>query len=186
MTVLAFGFAGMAVLTLTRRLLFFPLADGVRVTHNDFVHPGEGLRKQHGTLEETQVPAVQCQGEDDVFFFFCECARNGEQGIMDERIISRVHQQQRHIYIMNEMDTAFLLIVFLQSVVSMEFSHDVVVDLHEGCGSVESTQICINHFSGAEPEQCAPVKRKENNLFDCGRTTSWRTRFVFSYHSEGG
>lgn len=30
--------------------------------------------------------------------------------------------------------------------------HDVVVDLHEGCGSIEPAQICVHHFSGAHAE----------------------------------
>lgn len=69
-TVLAFGFAGMGALSLARRLLFLPLTDGVGVSHDDLVHPGEGLREQHGALEETQVPAVKRQGEGHVFFLF--------------------------------------------------------------------------------------------------------------------
>lgn len=83
-----------------------------------------------------------------------ECARNGEQWVVHERIVTRVHQQQRHInlphreknksheqddttwislelftreqsyltHIMNVMNTALLLVVLLQRVVSMEFS----------------------------------------------------------------
>lgn len=69
-TVLAFGFNGMGALTLARRFLFLPLADGIGVAHDDLVHPGEGLREQHSALEETQVSTMQCQSEDHVFFLF--------------------------------------------------------------------------------------------------------------------
>lgn len=46
------------VCALARRFLFLPLAHGVGVTHNHFVHPGEGLREEHRTLEEAQVASV--------------------------------------------------------------------------------------------------------------------------------
>ena len=46
------------VCTLARRFLFLPLAQSVGVTHNHFVHPGEGLREEHCALEEAQVASV--------------------------------------------------------------------------------------------------------------------------------
>lgn len=46
------------VCTLTRRFLFLPLAHGIGVTHDHFVHPGEGLREEHRALEEAQVASV--------------------------------------------------------------------------------------------------------------------------------
>ncbi len=75
-TVLAFGFVGMGTLTLARWFLFLPLADGIGVAHNDFVHPGEGLRDEHSTLEETQVSTMQRQSEDHVFFLFWKVKMN--------------------------------------------------------------------------------------------------------------
>lgn len=80
-TVLAFGFGGMGALTLAWRFLFLPLAHGVGVADYDLVHPGEGLREQHGTLEETQVSPVQRQREDHVFFLFWKVKMN--QGISE-------------------------------------------------------------------------------------------------------
>lgn len=46
------------VCALARRFLFLPLAHGVGVTHNHFVHPGERLGEEHRTLEEAQVTSV--------------------------------------------------------------------------------------------------------------------------------
>lgn len=46
------------VCTLARRFLLLPLAHGVGVTHNHFVHPGEGLGEEHCALEEAQVASV--------------------------------------------------------------------------------------------------------------------------------
>lgn len=46
------------VCTLARRFLFLPLAHGIGVTHNHFVHPGEGLGEEHRTLEEAEVASV--------------------------------------------------------------------------------------------------------------------------------
>lgn len=47
-----------------------PVADGVGVLNYDFVHPGEGMREQHGSLEEAHVAAVQRQGEYHVGHLF--------------------------------------------------------------------------------------------------------------------
>lgn len=44
--------------TLARWFLFLPLAHGVGVTHDHFVHPRERLGKEHGALEKAQVAAV--------------------------------------------------------------------------------------------------------------------------------
>lgn len=46
------------VCALARRFQFLPLAHGVGVTHNHFVHPGERLGEEHRTLEEAQVASV--------------------------------------------------------------------------------------------------------------------------------
>lgn len=46
------------MVALARRFLLLPLADGVGVAHNHFVHPGEGFGEEHGALEEAQVAAV--------------------------------------------------------------------------------------------------------------------------------
>ena len=46
------------VCALAGRLLFLPLAHGVGVAHNHFVHPGEGLGEEHRALEEAQVASV--------------------------------------------------------------------------------------------------------------------------------
>lgn len=40
-----------------------PVADGVRVLDYKLVHPGEGLREQHVSLEEAQVASMLGQGE---------------------------------------------------------------------------------------------------------------------------
>lgn len=52
--------------TLARRFLFLPLAQGIGVAHNHFVHPGEGLGEEHRALEEAQVASVQRQGKDHI------------------------------------------------------------------------------------------------------------------------
>lgn len=57
---------------LAGRPQLLPAADGVRVLHDDLVHPGEGLREQHGPLEEAQVASVLRQGEDHVGHLLCE------------------------------------------------------------------------------------------------------------------
>lgn len=44
--------------TLARRFLLLPLAHGVGVAHNHFVHPGERLGEEHRALEEAQVASV--------------------------------------------------------------------------------------------------------------------------------
>lgn len=49
--------------TLTDRLLLLPAADGVGVLHYDLVHPGEGLREQHSSLEKTHVAPMLSQGK---------------------------------------------------------------------------------------------------------------------------
>lgn len=54
--------------TLAGRFLFLPLAHGVGVTHNYFVHPGEGLREEDIPFEEAQVASVKRQGEDHIRF----------------------------------------------------------------------------------------------------------------------
>lgn len=54
------------VATLARRFLLLPVAHGVGVTHNHFVHPCEGLWEEHRALKETQVTSVKCQGKDHV------------------------------------------------------------------------------------------------------------------------
>lgn len=46
------------VATLAWRFLFLPLAHGIGVTHDHFVHPGEGLGEEHRALEEAQVASV--------------------------------------------------------------------------------------------------------------------------------
>lgn len=43
---------------LARRFLFLPLAYGVGVAHNHFVHPGEWLGEEHRPLKEAQVATV--------------------------------------------------------------------------------------------------------------------------------
>ncbi|KAF3832891.1 hypothetical protein F7725_026556 [Dissostichus mawsoni] len=44
--------------TLARWFLFLPLAHGVGVAHDHFVHPGERLGEEHRALEEAQVASV--------------------------------------------------------------------------------------------------------------------------------
>lgn len=69
--------------------------------------------------------------------------------------------------------------------ISLHSPHDVVIDLHEWCGSIEAAQICIHHFSGAHTEQGAPVKpQKETLSWLCSNDNSV-IRSVYSYHSEG-
>lgn len=46
------------VCTLAWRFLFLPLTHGIGVTHDHFVHPGEGLGEEHCALEEAQVASV--------------------------------------------------------------------------------------------------------------------------------
>lgn len=58
------------VTILARRFLFLPLAHGVGITHDDFIHPGEGLGEEHGALEEAQVTSVKRQGKDHVGLLF--------------------------------------------------------------------------------------------------------------------
>lgn len=53
--------------TLAWRFLFLPLAHGIGVTHDHFVHPGEGLGEEHCALEEAQVASVERQGKDHIW-----------------------------------------------------------------------------------------------------------------------
>lgn len=46
------------VAALAWRFLFLPLAHGVGVAHNHFVHPGERLGEEHRAFEEAQVASV--------------------------------------------------------------------------------------------------------------------------------
>lgn len=46
-----------------------PVADGVCVLDDKLIYPGEGLRKQHVTLEEAQVASVLGQGKYHVGHF---------------------------------------------------------------------------------------------------------------------
>ena len=55
---------------LARRQVLLPVADGVGVLHDHFVHPGEGLREEHGPLEEAQVASVLSQGEYHIGHLF--------------------------------------------------------------------------------------------------------------------
>lgn len=48
-----------------------PVADGVCVLDYDLVHPGEGLREQHGSLKEAQVASVVGQGKYHIRHLFC-------------------------------------------------------------------------------------------------------------------
>lgn len=66
LSLLACAGAFAQVCALAWRFLFLPLTHGVGVAHNDLVHPGEGLREEHRTLEEAQVASVQRQGKDHV------------------------------------------------------------------------------------------------------------------------
>lgn len=65
--------AGVHVLVaapLTHRLVLLPLADGVSVLHDDLVHPGERLRKQHRSLEEAQVTSMLGEGKHNIGHLF--------------------------------------------------------------------------------------------------------------------
>lgn len=46
--------------------VLLPQTDGVGVLHDDLVHPGEGVREQHGALEEAHVASVLGEGKHDV------------------------------------------------------------------------------------------------------------------------
>lgn len=48
---------------LTGLPVLLPVADGICVLNNDFVHPGERLRKQYSSLKEAQVAPMlgQCK-----------------------------------------------------------------------------------------------------------------------------
>lgn len=52
------------------RSVSFPLAYCVGIAHDNLVHPGEGLGKQHSPLEEAQVTPVERQGEDHIRLLF--------------------------------------------------------------------------------------------------------------------
>lgn len=52
------------------RVLLLPLADGISIADDDFVHPGKRLREEHGAFEEAHVPSVLCQHKDYVLFLF--------------------------------------------------------------------------------------------------------------------
>lgn len=61
--------AGVHVLVaapLAGRPVLHPVADGVGVLDYDLVHPGEGLREQHGSLKESHVASVVGQGKQHV------------------------------------------------------------------------------------------------------------------------
>lgn len=53
------------------RPVLLPVADGVAVLHDDLVHPGEGMREQHGSLEEAHVASMLGQDEQHVGHLFC-------------------------------------------------------------------------------------------------------------------
>ena len=59
-----------AAAPLAGRPVLLPLADGVGVLDYHLVHPGEGLREQHGALEEAQVASVLGQGKYQVGHLF--------------------------------------------------------------------------------------------------------------------
>lgn len=54
------------MVTLAWWLLFLPLTNGIGVTHDHFVHPGERLGEEDCTLKEAQVASMKCQGKDHI------------------------------------------------------------------------------------------------------------------------
>lgn len=70
----------MGILALACWLLLLPLADGIGVPHDDLIHPGEGLWKENGPLEEAQVAAMQRQGEDHILLLFWRETGRKESG----------------------------------------------------------------------------------------------------------
>lgn len=55
---------------LARRPVLLPVADGVGVLDYDLVHPGEGVREQHGSLKEAHVASVLGQGKHHIGHLF--------------------------------------------------------------------------------------------------------------------
>lgn len=51
-------------------VLLLPLADGISITDDDFVHPGKTLREEHGALKEAHVASVLCQHKHHILFVF--------------------------------------------------------------------------------------------------------------------
>lgn len=56
---------------LVLRVLLCPLADGICIADDDFIHPGKGLREEHGALKEAHVPSVLRQHKDYILFLLC-------------------------------------------------------------------------------------------------------------------
>lgn len=52
------------------QMLLLPLADGISIAGDDFVHPGKRLREEHGALKEAHVPAMLCQHKHHILFLF--------------------------------------------------------------------------------------------------------------------
>lgn len=51
-------------------MLFLPLANGISIADDDFVHPGKRLREEHGALKEAHMSTVLSQHKDYILFLF--------------------------------------------------------------------------------------------------------------------